>query len=86
MSTAQLKQRTAAVISLVALLSALLLGLARYESSITQPLCILLMWQRITSLIRVVILIALSLTRNRQSCHSLSCFSRDLSNLWVYCN
>ncbi|HVB24280.1 MAG TPA: hypothetical protein VNG51_20245 [Ktedonobacteraceae bacterium] len=34
MSTAQLKQRTAAVISLVALLSALLLGLARYESSI----------------------------------------------------
>ncbi len=34
MSTAQLKQRTAAVISLVALLSALLLGLARYESSV----------------------------------------------------
>lgn len=34
MSIGQLKQRTAAVISLVALLSALLLGLARYESSI----------------------------------------------------
>ncbi|MHB8599060.1 MAG: hypothetical protein ACYDER_19885 [Ktedonobacteraceae bacterium] len=34
MSTGQLKQRTAAVISLVALLSALLLGLARYESSV----------------------------------------------------
>ncbi len=34
MSTGQLKQRTAAVISLVALLSALLLGLVRYESSV----------------------------------------------------
>ncbi len=34
MSTGQLKQRTAAVISLIALLSALLLGLARYESSV----------------------------------------------------
>ena len=38
MSTAQLKQRTAAVISLVALLSALLLGLARYESSINSTI------------------------------------------------
>lgn len=34
MSIGQLKQRTAAVLSLVALLSALLLGLARFESSI----------------------------------------------------
>ena len=34
MSTGQLKQRTAAVISLLALLSALLLGLARYETSV----------------------------------------------------
>ena len=36
MSTGQLKQRTAAIVSLIALLSALLLGLARYESSL-QP-------------------------------------------------
>jgi len=34
MSIGQLKQRTAAVLSLAALLSALLLGLARYESSV----------------------------------------------------
>jgi len=34
MSTGQLKQRTAAVISLLALLSALLFGVARYESSL----------------------------------------------------
>ncbi len=34
MSTGQLKQRTAAVISLIALLSALVLGLARYETSV----------------------------------------------------
>ncbi len=34
MSTGQLKQRTAAVISLIALLSALVFGVARYESSI----------------------------------------------------
>ncbi len=33
MSTGQLKQRTAAVLSLLALLSALLFGVARYESS-----------------------------------------------------
>jgi hypothetical protein len=38
MSTGQLKQRTAAVISLVALLSALLLGLARYESSVNSTI------------------------------------------------
>lgn len=36
MSTGQLKQRTAAIVSLIALLSALLLGLVRYESSL-QP-------------------------------------------------
>ena len=36
MSTGQLKQRTAAILSLLALLSALLLGLVRYESSL-QP-------------------------------------------------
>jgi hypothetical protein len=34
MSTGQLKQRTAAILSLLALLSALLLGLVRYESSL----------------------------------------------------
>jgi hypothetical protein len=36
MSTGQLKQRTAAIISLLALLSALLFGVARYESSLHQ--------------------------------------------------
>lgn len=34
MSIGQLKQRTAAVISLIVLLSGLLFGLARYESSV----------------------------------------------------
>ena len=36
MSTGQLKQRTAAILSLIALLSALLFGVARYESSLHQ--------------------------------------------------
>ena len=36
MSISQLKQRTVAIVSLIALLSALLFGVARYESSLHQ--------------------------------------------------